>query len=65
MTTKIKRPEIVTDEHLQYLDDLRSSGRTNMWGAAAYLRDEQDVPHVDSKIILSYWMESFDERHNS
>jgi len=27
-----KRPDFITDEHLKYLDDLRESGDTNMWG---------------------------------
>ena len=39
MTDKVERPDIVTDEHLEYLDDLRESGVTNMFGAGSYLED--------------------------
>jgi len=53
------RPPIVTDEHLQYLDDLRESGATNMFGAGRYVEQEFDVSKSDASTILSYWMESF------
>jgi hypothetical protein len=58
-----KRPEGMTEEHFQYLDDLRESGRTNMWGAAVYLEDEMDVPHLDAQKFLIHWMKTFEERH--
>lgn len=58
-----ERPEGLTDEHLEYLDDLRESGRTNMYGAAAYLTDEMGVPRMDAKKYLRYWMETFEARH--
>jgi hypothetical protein len=61
--TKIPRPEIVTDEHLQYLDELRESGDTNMFGARPYLIEDFDLPEDDAGTILSYWMMSFSERH--
>lgn len=35
----IERPEIVEDEHLVFLDELRESGDINMWGAVPYLLD--------------------------
>ena len=35
-----KRSEIVTDEHLKYLDGLRESGVTNMFGAGEYVEAE-------------------------
>ena len=53
------RPPIVTDEHLQYLDDLRESGVTNMFGARPYVEQEFYVSKSDASTILSYWMESF------
>ena len=63
MDTKIKRPAIVTDEHLEYLDNLRESGVTNMFGAGAYLESDFGVKRNEGHTILSYWMESFDERN--
>ena len=59
----IKRPDIVGDEHLDYLDDLCESGVTNMYGARPYLEDEFSLGHKTAGDILSYWMKSFSERH--
>ncbi len=53
------RPENVTDEHLEFLDDLRESGVTNMFGAGAYVQDEFDVSRDEAGDILSYWMKTF------
>jgi hypothetical protein len=59
------RPVTVTDEHLAYLDDLRESGTTNMFGAASYLQREFKLDRHTAKDVLLYWMASFDERHGS
>ncbi len=60
----IERPTVVEDSHLTYLDDLRESGETNMYGAGAYLLHTFSELNVrESHEILSYWMESFSERH--
>jgi len=60
---KVERPEIVEDEHLTYLDQLRESGVTNMFGAGTYLREMFDVSKQESHVILQYWMATFSERH--
>jgi hypothetical protein len=60
---KIERPEVVEDKHLSFLDMVQETGVTNMFGAAPYLVKHQDVSKRDSRTILSYWMESYDERH--
>ena len=60
--TMSNRPDFVTDEHLEYLDDLRESGITNMFDARPYLMENFDIE--DSKLagdILSYWMKTFGE----
>ena len=57
------KPVFVTEEHLQYLDDLRESGKTNMFGAAPYLAIEFGLGKTFSLKVLSYWMETFSERH--
>lgn len=60
----IKRPETVTDEYLEYLDNLRDSGETNMYGARAYLlRAYPELTNSEAGLVLTYWMESFGERH--
>ncbi len=53
------RPENVTDEHLEFLDDLRDSGVTNMFGAGPYLSRKFSLPEPESRGILGYWMDSF------
>ena len=55
----MERPANVTDEHLVYLDELRESGVTNMYGAGAYLVRDFGVKRNESHEILGYWMESF------
>ena len=59
----VEKPEIVTHEHLIYLDELRESGETNMYGAGLYLVKEFGVSKKESHTILAYWMKSFGERH--
>lgn len=57
------RPSFVTDEHLIYLDDLRASGATNMFGAGPYLIREFGLSRAKSHKVLTYWMETFSARH--
>jgi hypothetical protein len=59
----IDRPVFVKDEYLAYLDELRESGQTNMYGAVPYLEDEFGFSKQDAILVLSYWMKSFEERH--
>ena len=54
---------IATEEQLLYLDSLRESGVTNMFGAAAYVREEFSVSRQESMDILKEWMKTFAERH--
>lgn len=56
-------PEGLTEEHLTYLDELRESGETNMFGASPYLEGEFGLNRRDAKAYLIHWMETFGERH--
>ena len=56
---KQQRPEGITDEHLIYLDKLRESGDTNMWGAGRYVEEEFDLNRDTAKKILLYWIKTF------
>jgi hypothetical protein len=58
-TPQKTRPEIVTDRHLKYLDGLRKSGKTNMFGAPAYLQRQFGIEKENAFIITQYWMDSF------
>jgi uncharacterized protein YciI len=53
------RPEFVTDEHLEFLDELRESGEINMFGAAPYLSDIFDLSTQEARKVLTYWMQTF------
>ena len=55
----LKRPLIVTAAHLRYLDNLRESGVTNMWGASTYLVNAFNLSQSNAQKVLFYWMESF------
>jgi len=49
-------------EEFEYLNMLRESGATNMFGAAAYLQDEFGLEKAEARTILKLWMESFKEK---
>lgn len=58
------RPGFVTDDHLEFLDELREDGVTNMFGARPYLAEAfPDLTTAESSAVLAYWMKSFSERH--
>lgn len=55
----------VEETYLLYLDKLRDSGVTNMFGAAPYIKLE--FPHLttlEARYILSHWMQTFAQRHH-
>jgi hypothetical protein len=53
----------LTTEELQdyydYLDELRESGETNMFGASAYLMEDWDLGRRAARDILGAWMTDF------
>lgn len=58
-----ERPDFVTDEHIDFLDDLRESGVTNMFGARPYLAERFGLDRQESSKIHQYWMESFGKKN--
>lgn len=46
-------------EYFGYLNELRESGVTNMFGAAPYLQQEFGLTKYQARDILKQWMESF------
>ena len=44
------------EKYIRYLDNLRSSGMTNMFGAAPILELQFGMPIKDARKILSQWM---------
>ena len=59
-----ERPEVVTDEMLEYLDDLRESGEVNMFGAGQYIQRDFDLTRTQSRDVVLYWMATFQDRHS-
>ena len=59
----MERPKFVKDEHLEFLDELRESGKTNMFGASPWLQKEYGLKKEKAIELLSYWMKTFSERH--
>lgn len=51
------------DGLLIYLDRLRESGATNMFGAGVYLEEGFDLPRALARDVLMYWMDTFTDRH--
>jgi hypothetical protein len=59
-----EKPEYLTEEHLLYLDQLRESGVTNMFGAVSFiLLQFPDLSEQQAKKVLIYWMKTFGDRH--
>jgi hypothetical protein len=57
------KPEFLTDDMLTYLDELRESGVTNMFGAGPYVSGEFGLTPAQARAVVSYWMATFEERH--
>ena len=45
-------------EYFEYLEELRESGVTNMFGATPYLQDQFGISQYEAREILGKWMES-------
>lgn len=61
----IERPDVVTSEHIEYLDELRESGEVNMGGAGPYIQAVFNTDKRIARIILKYWRDTFPERHSA
>ena len=52
---------MITEQHRDFLNDLRDSGVTNMFGAAPYLQKEFGIDQKSAREVLANWMQSFSE----
>ena len=60
MSDTTTKPSALTGEHLDYLDILRESGITNMYGARPYLMNAfGELSKGEAGEILQYWMKTF------
>ncbi len=49
----------MSPEHKEYLDQLRESGVTNMFGAGSYLEDEFGLGRNEAREVLAEWMRTY------
>lgn len=64
MTEKLSEEEIEKEAVFVFLDRLRDSGETNMFGAGSYIRSNfKNMTEEKSRKLLIQWMDSFSERH--
>lgn len=54
---------IEKNEVFKYLDGLRESGVTNMYGAVPYIEAAFGVRRSEGVKLLSEWMETFSQHH--
>ena len=47
-----------------YLESLRKSGVTNMFGAAQFLEDQFELSRQEAKKVLLDWMQSYQRKND-
>jgi hypothetical protein len=52
-------------EYSEFLEQLRQSGKINMFGAAPYLMSAFGLPRKDAIQILCDWMENYDRNEHN
>jgi hypothetical protein len=50
------------EEMFEYLDTLRETGVTNMFGASPYLQQAFDIDRNEAKSVLTEWMKTYGQR---
>ena len=51
------------EEVFEFLDNLRESGITNMFGSGPYVQEEFNTNNKETKELVLEWMRTFTERH--
>jgi len=54
--------ELPQEEVFVFLDNLRKSGETNMFGASPYIRERFACTRYEANRLLVKWMENFGGR---
>lgn len=49
------------NKYFDWLEDLRRSGITNMFGAVPYLQTRFKLSEQSATNVLSYWMQNYEE----
>lgn len=56
---QFSKTELAT--YFKYLDELRVSGVTNMYGAGSYLSEMHGLTPKDASTVLKLWMQTFSD----
>tara|TARA_B100000963_G_C22628807_1_gene673813 strand:- start:372 stop:569 length:198 start_codon:yes stop_codon:yes gene_type:complete len=48
-------------EYYVYLEELRQSGKTNMFGASPYLQKQYGLNPREARKVLGSWMDNYQE----
>ena len=60
LSVELQLPEVTVEEEFVFLDVLRESGVTNMFGAVSYLQENNSsLDKVQATKILKGWMDSY------
>lgn len=62
-TKQVTPPDM--KEYFEFLDDLRESGATNMFGAASYVQDRFGLDKQEARKIHQEWMNTFSARKDA
>lgn len=62
--SKTRKTTEFEQEVFAYLNALRESGVTNMYGASPYIQSNFGLDRADSRKLLSLWMSNFSEEGN-
>lgn len=57
----------INKEHIGYyktLEEIRRSGICNMWGAAPYLAEMEDISEEKAEEVLLEWINNYNEIKN-
>ena len=58
MSDTIERPEVVEDQHLEYLEGLKASSEMNMMHGRSMLVNEYGLSRPDAMKVFIYWMKT-------
>ena len=58
------KPDYTEEDVFVFLDVVRESGVTNMFGASPYIRDEFGCTRYEANRLLTKWMETYSERNS-
>lgn len=56
----MEKPTQYNNEVKEFLNDLRESGTTNMFGATPFIQQKFGFRHKEASDCLLYWMETFE-----